>query len=119
MYATIIDVLANNNHVVSDCSGGNATVVCTTEHGATVSYGTGAYGELGYGNDGPRSSSKPKFIDVLDNVIVNRVVAGYAHTLFILQNKDKEDEKHVSNLNKIEADQFMKNKSTKSKKGKK
>jgi len=121
MYATLIDVLANNNHVVSDCTGGSATVICTTEHGATVSYGSGAYGELGYGNDGPRSSSKPKFIDALDNVIVRRVIAGYAHTLFILQNKDKDDEEHLSKLIRVEANQFKTNGSSspKRKKGKK
>ena len=117
MYATLIDVLANNGHVVTKCTGGATTVICTTEHGATVSYGNGPYGELGYGYGAARSSSKPKFIDSLENVIVNSVVAGYAHTLFLLKNDTEDEKKILSKLPKVEKDQFAGGKSIK--KGKK
>eukprot|EP00814_Leptocylindrus_danicus_P000124 CAMPEP_0116023330 /NCGR_PEP_ID=MMETSP0321-20121206/11530_1 /TAXON_ID=163516 /ORGANISM="Leptocylindrus danicus var. danicus, Strain B650" /LENGTH=617 /DNA_ID=CAMNT_0003494595 /DNA_START=61 /DNA_END=1914 /DNA_ORIENTATION=- len=116
MYPTLVDVLANNSHVVSTCSAGGQTVVCSTEHGQTVSWGMGPYGELGYG-DGPKSSSKPKFMDALDKVIVNQVCAGYGQTLFVLKDDTDEDKKVLEGLKKVEEGDYKGNNGKK--KGKK
>jgi alpha-tubulin suppressor-like RCC1 family protein len=43
MRPTLLDALANNNHVVTHIAAGNATVVCSTANGATVSWGMGAF----------------------------------------------------------------------------
>mmetsp|Transcript_8896 Transcript_8896/g.19587 ORF Transcript_8896/g.19587 Transcript_8896/m.19587 type:complete len:579 (-) Transcript_8896:275-2011(-) len=82
MYPTIIDQLANNGHIVATVSGGNQTVVACTNNGVSVSWGNGLHGELGYGKNGAKSSSKPKFIEGIDAVIVRQVLCGYGHTLF-------------------------------------
>jgi alpha-tubulin suppressor-like RCC1 family protein len=104
MRPALIDVLANNAHVVSTLGAGGQTVFCSTVNGVTVSWGVGQTGELGYGVDNPKSSAKPKFVEKLDKVLVNDVSCGYGHTLFLLCDEDAEDKKVLNNIAKIEAD---------------
>lgn len=104
MRPALVDVLANNAHVVNSLSAGGQTVFCSTVNGVTVSWGVGQTGELGYGVDNPKSSAKPKFVDKLDKVLVNDVSCGYGHTLFLIRNEDEEDKKMMNNLARMEAD---------------
>lgn len=101
MKPQLIDNLANNGHVVTDVSSGNQSVFCTTQNGVTVSWGQGAFGELGYGATQPKSSSKPKFIQAIDSCIVDSMMSGYGHTLFLIRNEDKEDKDAIAKLKKI------------------
>ncbi len=104
MRPALIDVLANNSHVVTALGGGAQTVFCSTQNGVTVSWGNGQTGELGYGANNPKSSSKPKFVEKLDKVLVTDTACGYGHTLFIIRDDDEEDKKLLKTLAKIEAD---------------
>jgi len=77
MRPSLIDALANNGHVVECVGGGFQTVFCGTKNGVTVSWGNGTSGELGYGGSEQKSSSKPKFVDKLDECLVMEVACGY------------------------------------------
>ena len=102
MRPTIVDALANNGHVVAAIGAGSQTVFCSTKGGVTVSWGHGNHGELGFGKDDAKSSSKPKFVNGLDSCLVTSVSCGMGHTLFIIRNEDDEDMKAVKKVDKVE-----------------
>jgi len=104
MRPALVDVLANNMHVVTAFDGGGMTVFCSTQNGVTVSWGNGQMGELGYGINNPKSSSKPKFVEKLDSVIICDVSCGYGHTLMIICDEDEEDKKAIKKVSRIETD---------------
>lgn len=106
MRPALVDVLANNAHVVTALDAGGQTVVCSTQNGVTVSWGVGQTGELGYGAGNPKSSAKPKFLEKLDKVLVTDVSCGYGHTLFLIRNEDDEDKKVMVNIARIETDEL-------------
>jgi len=101
MKPTLVDVLANNQHVVRHCDAGGQTVVCCTQGAQTVAWGQGPHGELGLGT-GQKSSAKPTFIDALDGCLVSDLACGYGHTLFLAQNDDKQDAAAIKKLPEIE-----------------
>lgn len=103
MRPTLIDVLANNMHVVESVSGGAQSVFCSTTNGVTVSWGMGLTGELGFGTKNAKSSSKPKFVEMLDKCLVTDVACGYGHTLFLIRDDDEEDKAAIKKITKIEA----------------
>ena len=103
MRPAVVDVLANNAHVVTALDGGAQTVFCSTQNGVTVSWGNGQTGELGYGANNPKSSSKPKFVEKLDKVLITDTACGYGHTLFIIRDEDAEDKNLLKTIAKIEA----------------
>jgi alpha-tubulin suppressor-like RCC1 family protein len=102
MRPTLVDALANNGHEVIGIGAGNQTVFCSTKNGVTVSWGHGNHGELGYGKDDAKSSSKPKFVNGLDSCLVTSVSCGMGHTLFIIRNEDDEDAKALKKVGKVE-----------------
>ena len=104
MRPTLVDALANNGHVVTSVGAGSQTVFCATKSGVTVSWGHGSHGELGYGKDEAKSSSKPKFVPDLDSCLVTGVSCGMGHTLFMIRNEDDEDAKALKKVAKIEKD---------------
>lgn len=106
MRPALIDALANNQHQVTTLSAGFQTVFCSTSNGVTVSWGNGPYGELGFGKDNNKSSSKPKFVEALDKVLVTDVQCGYAHTLFLLRHQDQEDKSAIQRLTSVETNQL-------------
>jgi alpha-tubulin suppressor-like RCC1 family protein len=106
MRPALVDVLANNAHVVTALDAGGQTVVCSTQNGVTVSWGVGQTGELGYGAGNPKSSAKPKFLENLDSVLVTDVSCGYGHTLFLIRNEDNEDKKVLAKIARIETDEL-------------
>jgi len=104
MRPSLIDALANNGHVVECVGGGFQTVFCGTKNGVTVSWGNGTSGELGYGGSEQKSSSKPKFVDKLDECLVMEVACGYGHTLFLIRDEDEVDKTAWKKMKKIEID---------------
>ena len=104
MRPALIEVLANNRHVVKGVSGGAQSVFCSTENGVTVSWGMGLTGELGFGAQNAKSSSKPKFVEKLDKCLVTDVSCGYGHTLFLIRDEDEEDKAAMKKINRIEFD---------------
>jgi alpha-tubulin suppressor-like RCC1 family protein len=102
MRPTVVDALANNQHIVSHCAAGAATVVCTTQNAVTVSWGQGPHGELGLGD--PKSSAKPTFVATLDGCRVADLACGYGHTLFVVREDDAEDIAAVKKLPELDMD---------------
>jgi len=102
MRPTIVDALANNGHVVAAVGAGAQSVFCSTTNGVTVSWGHGEHGQLGYGKDENKSSSKPKFVNGLDSCLVTEVSCGMGHTIFVLRNDDEEDKKAMKKVGKVE-----------------
>ncbi|EED88090.1 rcc1-repeat-containing protein, partial [Thalassiosira pseudonana CCMP1335] len=98
MRPTLVDALANNGHNVIAFGVGNQTVFCSTANGVTVSWGAGAYGELGYGKGEQKSSAKPKFVNGLDSCLVTDLACGFGHTLFLIRNDDQEDAKALKKV---------------------
>jgi len=101
MRPSLVEVMANNQHQVSTLSAGFSTVFLSTRNGVTVSWGNGPNGELGYGIE-QKSSSKPKFVETLDKVLVTDVQCGYGHTLFLLRDRDQEDKSAIQRLPNVE-----------------
>ena len=89
MRPSLVDVLANNGHNVTQFAAGGQTVVCSTSNGQTVAWGQGPHGELGL--EKAKSSAKPTFVTKLDKCLVNDLACGYGHTLYVLRNEDSED----------------------------
>ena len=106
MRPSLIDVLANNMHVVKCLSGGAQSVFCATANGVTVSWGMGLTGELGFGAKNAKSSSKPKFVEKLDKCLVTDVACGYGHTLFLIRDEDDEDKAAIKKIKRIEANEL-------------
>lgn len=101
MRPSLIDALANNGHVVTQIGAGGQTVVCATQHGQTVAWGQGMYGELGFGMD-KKSSSKPSFVEGLEGCHILSLACGYGTTLFVVRD-DETDQKVTAPLPRLDA----------------
>ena len=86
MRPQLVDVLANNQHVVTKAAAGGQTVICSTSLAQTVAWGQGPHGELGLGT-AKKSSAKPTFVESLNGIQVLDLAAGYGHTLFVVDPK--------------------------------
>ena len=102
MRPQVVDALANNGHVVTHCSAGGQTVVCTTSTSQTVAWGQGPHGELGIG--AAKSSAKPTFVDALDGILLSGLACGYGHTLFVARNRSKDEVEAVQKLEQVTED---------------
>ena len=102
MRPSLVDVLANNAHNVTQFGAGAQTVVCSTSNGQTVAWGQGAHGELGL--ETAKSSAKPTFVNKLDKCLVNDLACGYGHTLYVLRNEDAEDKSAAEKLDEVDED---------------
>lgn len=102
MRPTLVDVLANNSHLVTVVVARSQTVICYTKNGVAVSWGHGSHGKLGYGAEERKSSSKPEFVGPIDSCLVFDVACGMGHTLFIIRNDDAEDAKSLKKVDKVE-----------------
>mmetsp|Transcript_19621 Transcript_19621/g.37113 ORF Transcript_19621/g.37113 Transcript_19621/m.37113 type:complete len:642 (-) Transcript_19621:26-1951(-) len=100
MRPQLVDVLANNQHIVTHMAAGSQTVVCTTQHGQTVAWGQGPHGELGL-KSGAKSSAKPGFVDDLNECHVTSMAASYGSLIYVVS---EEDEKNLGELPTLEAD---------------
>lgn len=102
MRPSLIDALANNQHVALHCAAGGQTVVCSTANAVTVAWGQGPHGELGIGT--AKSSAKPTFIPALDGCRIASLACGYGHTIFVVRNEDKEDIAAVKKLAELDTE---------------
>lgn len=102
MRPSLVDVLANNGHNVTQFGAGAQTVVCSTANGQTVAWGQGPHGELGL--EKAKSSAKPTFVTKLDKCLVNDLACGYGHTLYVLRNEDVEDKAAAEKLDQVDED---------------
>ena len=102
MRPALMDALASNGHIVTSLSSGAQSIICCTKSGVTVTWGSGPYGELGYGINGSKSSSKPQFVSVMDSCIVTKVRSGYGCSVFLIRDDDEEDKKALKKLQSIE-----------------
>ena len=87
MRPTLVDVLANNQHVVTHAAAGGQTVVCSTAHAQTVAWGAGSHGELGLTDK--KSTAKPAFVPGLEGSQVIGLACGYGHTVFVVDGDGK------------------------------
>ena len=106
MRPTLVDALANNQHVVTQAAAGGQTVVCCTANAQTVAWGQGPHGELGLGAQ-QKSSAKPTFIAGLDSCRIASVACGYGHSLFVVRDDDKEDKTAVNKLPELDPTAFQ------------
>lgn len=97
MRPSLVDALANNQHVVTHAAAGGQTVVCCTANAQTVAWGQGPHGELGLGVQ-KKSSAKPTFVDGINGCRVAALACGYGHTVFVVRDDDKEDKAAVKKL---------------------
>lgn len=95
MRPQLVDVLANNQHVVTHTAAGFQVVACTTEHAQTVVWGQEFNGGLGL-KSGAKSSSKPTFVEDLTGAHVQSMVATTGGLVYVVS---AEDEKIVAELN--------------------
>lgn len=100
MRPQLVDVLANNQHVVTSIGGGGQTVVCSTRNAQTIAWGQGPHGELGLGTQA-KSSSKPTFITALDGIQITDLACGYGHTLFVARQQEKDDITPINKLSQV------------------
>jgi len=98
MKPELVEALANNAHVVNNFACGNTTVVCSTSLGATVAWGQGTYGELGF--DNRKSSVRPSFVNM--DCILTQLSCGFGHTLFLLKDENEDDLKVISKLKTVQ-----------------
>ena len=81
--------------VMDVACGVSSTIVALEDH-TIVTWGPSpTYGELGYGDGNPKSSTKPKEVDSLRGAKVRPgcVAAGYASTFVLVDNDDPESKK--------------------------
>jgi alpha-tubulin suppressor-like RCC1 family protein len=96
MRPTLVDALANNQHVVTETAAGGQSVVCSTANGQTVAWGQCLHGGLGL--DDKKSSAKPTFVPGLDSCRVVSLACGYGHSLFVVRDDDKEDKAAIQKI---------------------
>eukprot|EP00051_Salpingoeca_urceolata_P022775 m.377734 g.377734 ORF g.377734 m.377734 type:complete len:501 (+) comp20022_c1_seq14:1573-3075(+) len=71
---------------------GNKHIVVFASDGIVSWAAAPTYGELGYGEGKPKSSTKPKIVETLEDVEVQDVACGYAMTMYVAKHKDGWDE---------------------------
>lgn len=81
MYPKPIQDLCNWNIRSIGCA--NKSIVVVADQ-SVISWGPSpTYGELGYGENKPKSSTTPQEVKILEKVHVKKVTCGYGHTLMI------------------------------------
>jgi alpha-tubulin suppressor-like RCC1 family protein len=100
MRPQLLDELAQNEHNVQHCASGAQTVVCCTSF-KTICWGNGPHGDLGLGVN-RKSSAKPTFVEVMDNLHVMNLACGLGHTLWVVRNENAKDASIIGKLNKLE-----------------
>uniref|UniRef100_A0A8C4X2D4 Regulator of chromosome condensation 2 n=1 Tax=Eptatretus burgeri TaxID=7764 RepID=A0A8C4X2D4_EPTBU len=83
---------------VRSLSCGKSSIVITADD-STISWGPWpTYGELGYGEGRPRSSSVPQELKKLDGIYIQEVAMGFAHSLFLARDETAEDREKIEKL---------------------
>lgn len=71
------------------------SIVVIADEGCASWGATPTYGELGYGDSKPKSSTTPQEIKPLDGLSVLSVACGYGHSIFIVEDTEEESKKRV------------------------
>ncbi|XP_015912785.2 protein RCC2 homolog [Parasteatoda tepidariorum] len=83
---------------VRDVGCSNTSVVCVADE-SVISWGASpTYGELGYGESRPKSSTTPQEVKPLNGLHIQAVACGYGHTLLIARDEAEEDQKELNKL---------------------
>ncbi|GBN14918.1 Protein RCC2 [Araneus ventricosus] len=83
---------------VRDVGCSNCSIVCVADE-SVISWGPSpTYGELGYGESRPKSSTTPQEVKPLDGIHVHNVACGYGHTLFIARDDTEEERNKINQL---------------------
>ncbi|KFM78642.1 Protein RCC2-like protein, partial [Stegodyphus mimosarum] len=83
---------------VRDVGCSNCSIVCVADE-SVISWGPSpTYGELGYGESRPKSSTTPQEVKPLDGIHIHAVACGYGHTLLIARDDSEEDRNKLNQL---------------------
>jgi len=98
MYPKNVQDLCGWNVRSVACS--NRSIVVAADS-TVISWGPSpTYGELGYGEGRPKSSTVPQEVKPLDGTYVHRVSCGFAHTLMIARDDQEADKTNIEKLAK-------------------
>lgn len=76
----------------------NKSIIIAADE-SLVSWGPSpTYGELGYGDNKPKSSSTPQEVKTLDNVYIHSVTGGFGHTLLIARVDEDSEKERIAKL---------------------
>ncbi|XP_054719884.1 protein RCC2 homolog [Uloborus diversus] len=83
---------------VRDVGCSNCSIVCVADS-SVISWGPSpTYGELGYGDNRPKSSTTPQEVKPLDGLYIHSVACGHGHTLLIARDETEEDKNKLNQL---------------------
>eukprot|EP00742_Colponemidia_sp_Colp-10_P006213 GILJ01006657.1.p1 GENE.GILJ01006657.1~~GILJ01006657.1.p1 ORF type:complete len:549 (+),score=94.03 GILJ01006657.1:41-1687(+) len=75
--------------VVRSISCGNTSTAVASETSSITWGPSPTFGELGYGDNQPKSSTTARKVDALEGLLTLEVASGYAHTLFLVDNSSE------------------------------
>ncbi|XP_023210764.1 protein RCC2 homolog [Centruroides sculpturatus] len=83
---------------IRDIGCSNRSLVVVADE-SVISWGPSpTYGELGYGDNRPKSSPNPQEVKPLDGIHIHSVSCGYGHTLFVARDDTEEDREKLNKL---------------------
>ncbi|XP_013393987.1 protein RCC2 [Lingula anatina] len=99
MYPKPVNDLQGWNVRSIGCS--NRSIVVAADD-SVISWGPSpTYGELGYGEDKPKSSTQPQEVKKLTGIFIEKVSCGYGHTLMIAKNDTEEAREQLKKLPQV------------------
>lgn len=75
--------MSPSQHLASFAAGATTFACCSVSEPGAVTWGGASFGELGYGDNGPKTSANPKRVDALAGVQILAVAAGTGNTYFL------------------------------------
>ncbi|XP_077998903.1 protein RCC2-like [Glandiceps talaboti] len=70
---------------------------------SVISWGPApTYGELGHGDNAPKSSTQPKEVKLLEGVFIHSVSCGFGHTLMVARSDTEEEKERLRKLPALE-----------------
>ncbi|XP_043917756.1 protein RCC2 [Protopterus annectens] len=77
---------------------GKSSVIVAADE-STISWGPSpTYGELGYGDNRPKSSTTAQEVKTLDGIYIEQVTMGYSHTLTIARDNENQENEKIKKL---------------------
>jgi alpha-tubulin suppressor-like RCC1 family protein len=98
MYPKPVQDLAGWNIRSVACA--NKSIVVVADESVIAWGPSPTFGELGYGENKPHSSTIPQELKSLDGVHVHHISCGYSHTLYLARNKDEKERERIAKLPK-------------------
>ncbi|XP_033107649.1 protein RCC2-like isoform X2 [Anneissia japonica] len=76
----------------------NRSIVIAADE-SLISWGPSpTYGELGYGENGPRSSTCAKEVKTVEGIFIHSVACGYGHTVMLARDDETEEKEKIQKL---------------------